>query len=679
MAIYKVQDPEGNLREIEGPDGASDNEILAQAKTLFKDTAGGAATGNPNIQRQGLKARRNDIPTMGEALTQVGGSAAMGGVMGAFAPEILTGLGGAASVFPPTAPAAPFLLGAGSALRGQRLASAASGAVSGAASSIAGQGAQAAGAGPGLTATAEIVAGGITPEFKNLVGWGLKKITGIPAIGDAVAAVRKYIGKEGTMTDAEERYVKQQIDEIRGGSKSDAPLKTVGDAMGDEANRVNAAAQAQTLAAERGALSVGGIQGARPREYSDIGDELRQTIVARNKAGMDQRKADYDANVKARDEIVRQRESGQSIAQQSDYRQLLSHLESELVEGKRSPSVQAGIQKILSELQSNKTTFQAVDDVRRKLGDAFRGKPAEGYDAIGEGMAKELYGRVSEIQKRFAGGPQAKLLDDYAAQTEGLEIFRSKTGSKATAVDRYNDNEFATDSSKLPKAYLQSRAGVKALKELTGNETMVNQAALDYANRQLQNAKGGDVRSFLSKNSEWLKELPFVQRSLDDFANRLEGAERASVSAADFARKAAENSKLLVGNQFPAQRAVDLIRSGNDELWSAAGPAINASPQAKTQVLDAVRQVVADQARSKETLNLFNRSIRPGMEKSGLATTGELEFIAMRLENIQKLNIPEVEKLGMAKRLILNAATGWSSATTSGTVSKWSRDKVVPE
>ena len=33
--IYKVRDPQGNIREIRGPAGASDNEIIAQAKKLF--------------------------------------------------------------------------------------------------------------------------------------------------------------------------------------------------------------------------------------------------------------------------------------------------------------------------------------------------------------------------------------------------------------------------------------------------------------------------------------------------------------------------------------------------------------------------------------------------------------------------------------------------------------------
>lgn len=35
MAVYKVKDPQGNIREIRGPDGATDDEIISQAQRLF--------------------------------------------------------------------------------------------------------------------------------------------------------------------------------------------------------------------------------------------------------------------------------------------------------------------------------------------------------------------------------------------------------------------------------------------------------------------------------------------------------------------------------------------------------------------------------------------------------------------------------------------------------------------
>ena len=53
MAIYKVQDPSGREREIEGPDGASDEEIIAQAQKLFSGSQESAPEKDrlgPNVQ-----------------------------------------------------------------------------------------------------------------------------------------------------------------------------------------------------------------------------------------------------------------------------------------------------------------------------------------------------------------------------------------------------------------------------------------------------------------------------------------------------------------------------------------------------------------------------------------------------------------------------------------------------
>ena len=33
--VYKVRDPQGNIREIKGPAGATDDEVIAQAQKLF--------------------------------------------------------------------------------------------------------------------------------------------------------------------------------------------------------------------------------------------------------------------------------------------------------------------------------------------------------------------------------------------------------------------------------------------------------------------------------------------------------------------------------------------------------------------------------------------------------------------------------------------------------------------
>lgn len=60
--IYKVRDPQGNIREIKGPAGASDEEVIAQAKALFAvpaqttpaAAAPAAPSGIPGPRRSGL-------------------------------------------------------------------------------------------------------------------------------------------------------------------------------------------------------------------------------------------------------------------------------------------------------------------------------------------------------------------------------------------------------------------------------------------------------------------------------------------------------------------------------------------------------------------------------------------------------------------------------------------------
>lgn len=58
--VYKVADPSGQIREIEGPVGASDDEVIAQAQKLFGSTIPSSGVPGPRTQR---KASTMDIIT----------------------------------------------------------------------------------------------------------------------------------------------------------------------------------------------------------------------------------------------------------------------------------------------------------------------------------------------------------------------------------------------------------------------------------------------------------------------------------------------------------------------------------------------------------------------------------------------------------------------------------------
>jgi len=54
--IYKVQDPQGNIRQISGPAGASEDEIIAQAQKLFADVIPAPTPNQPAIAPAGKQA-----------------------------------------------------------------------------------------------------------------------------------------------------------------------------------------------------------------------------------------------------------------------------------------------------------------------------------------------------------------------------------------------------------------------------------------------------------------------------------------------------------------------------------------------------------------------------------------------------------------------------------------------
>src|SRR5712671_5083130 len=80
MAQYTVKDPQGNNRVIQGPDGASDNEIIAQAQKLFLSPTQlePKETSMMDVMKQGAQAALPS-PAFNEPLTPTSSNPAIGG------------------------------------------------------------------------------------------------------------------------------------------------------------------------------------------------------------------------------------------------------------------------------------------------------------------------------------------------------------------------------------------------------------------------------------------------------------------------------------------------------------------------------------------------------------------------------------------------------------------------
>lgn len=660
--------------------GVTDAEIVDALVGRFNSTDGGAALGNPNIQRQGDKILKNSRSI--DPLLDIGGAAAVGGVMGALAPEIVGGAGRIAGAFPQTRAFGTFLQSMEPGLRSAgRVAGATQGAISGAAGESAGQAVELSGGPQALAEGARIVGGAVTPEFARAAAQAAKAIPNLSIFSSKAELARKVAASMNRdakdLTDAEQKYLDAQIAGLRGGPKTDAPLESVGNGMAQTAdNAVAAADQAAAQAAKAPLWGIGRVMPVPESEMADTGGRLREAITKRNaglKSAMD---AQYAKNEEARDAVVAANEAaGKYINKTPEFDALVNDLKGNLTSGKRSPDVQGTYKYILSQIESGGTdvfgqrkpiSFQALDDVRRNLGEVFRGKPPEGYAAIGAEDARRYYAKISEIQKKYAGESQAQLLDDYARGKEGLEPFISAKGRKATALDKYDDKQFATDSSKLPDAYFNTRAGVQALLSLTGDKALVNRSAMEYINKKLEGASASQVDSFMRNNSEWLKEFPLARKLVENHGAKLVARERGLAQAEEFAAEAASNRAALLGGRYPADRVRNLVQNGNMDLWEKAGPAIAASPEAKANVLSAVRQVLADKPVSPDQ---FSRQIRPALKGAGLADDAALDLIQSKLQAIKEMKIPEAEKLGLYRRIALQTMGGYTaSAMARGAV-----------
>ena len=465
-----------------------------------------------------------------------------------------------------------------------------------------------------------------------------------------------------------------------------------------------------------------------------IGQDLQTAAAAREGDLRTAAAKQYQTTETKVNEIVSGRESkGESVTTLPSYKSIVASLERELKPGVHSKDVAAAYQKILDQIKTSAggeatpnftfdptsgqmvysetpgaagvgPSFQAIDDARRMLGEAFRGQADEGYKAIGQTAQKKYYGLLSQIQKDFAGEPQTQLLTQYADSRPGLEIFGSKAGTKLTGLDKGALTQFASDPSKLPDYFFSTPKNYNALIEMVGSKELALKAAQQYAANQLAPKETSkQVGNWMTANREFLNAVPEVKDAVIKYRTTLETGERAvanigggikqlstantailktakdtaaeqltvgklqataaKTEAATITKEAAKAAdNIWNSTSGPLKNVRDAIEGGNMEKWAAIAPIIERSPDAKKAVFDAVRQVASELGSSKGVTQKFNENMRPALEKFGMLGKDEANSIAQQLAAIEAKRVPDSEKLGMARRLLLQGITAYSSS-----------------
>ena len=187
-------------------------------------------------------------------------------------------------------------------------------------------------------------------------------------------------------------------------------------------------------------------------------------------------------------------------------------------------------------------SFQGLENLRRFLRDRAYGLPAEGFDAIGQRQAGDLADAVEAIQKQFS--PKiTKFLEQYRADSEPLNRFKTKLGEAIVGKEEFDMARFATDPAELAGKVFKSETSVKDLMQLLGGDARnAEQFARSFVASKLQDASSKDIQKFVTSNADWLNQFPQLRQQLEAAATtigRAEGFGGARTTLADTLRTGA--------------------------------------------------------------------------------------------------------------------------------------------
>jgi hypothetical protein len=339
-----------------------------------------------------------------------------------------------------------------------------------------------------------------------------------------------------------------------------------------------------------------------PRLESDIGTELQTAVKTQHDAALKARTDAYQQLKSQRDAVVQQKEqAGETLDKTPAMKELNKYIDSKTLGTSAARKAAGGLAPVTDQgtlrtyqgiheairnrrimtgvgaegnptYQTFKTSFEALDQVRRKLGDVVAGKDVEGYAAIGKDVAGKLYSKISDVQREFVGADQTgknlqqMMQEQYHDASLGLRKFGTGAGGKATAIDRVDPERFSADPKGVPKQFFSSQQSVRDLKELTGDSGLVQRAGSAYASNQLRGMSAKQVADYAAKNADWMREVPGLQKSVTDYATRLgkieSVAQKASKSSEALGKRA---EKVLPAAEEVAskERAGTISRVGN--------------------------------------------------------------------------------------------------------------------
>lgn len=687
-----------NIDDLPAPTKSNIDDLPAPSKTGF------------NLGAEPAKETRREYSP-----GQIGASTVLGGATGYFLPEISKALSYPAQFIPRVGPPiSKALRTAGEAAKGGRLKEAAGGALSGAVSETAGQTAELLDATP-MTAEGVRLVSGLAPS--QLAGFVGAKLTG----GLSQKGISLLDAALADMPKDKKAEIAAELGKLIPNAPQDiiesafyAPIKRTAESVLSQGTKAyeSALERARAILGEGPRMTRGAESNLAEAQalIKQIGQDVTHDVTGRTLISkvtplyeklLADRESAYIKQKAKRDAIVRAKEqSGELLKNMPEYKTLLDDLRSKLLIGKKAqeqttaPVTEKGVlaayQNIYDAVSGRRvmqgvdefgnpnyktfpTSFDALDDVRRKLGDVAFGKEAEGYTGIGTSIAKDYYRKISELQSKFAGEAHDALQSGYEQASRLVDKYKGKAGSKFTVADRVDVSRLRSDPESIAKEFFSTPEKVRDLIELTGKDKQfVSNQASNYLARELRGKDAAGAEKLL--NQDWLNELPEVKAKLANYVNRLQSAEKnVSVVKEEIGRlpsraaeetaagkaaltEAEKRSKAILGDSNPVSRVKEIILSNKQSLWNEITPALMNTPKGKEVVADAVASVMVDKAKSSSLANLpelFRTQVKPYVQN--LMDASALKKLEEGFARIASIATTPDKKSNQLKTLIRNA------------------------
>lgn len=284
-------------------------------------------------------------------------------------------------------------------------------------------------------------------------------------------------------------------------------------------------------------------------------------------------------------------------------------------------------------------TFKSAEDIRRFLGDAASGVTAEGYEAIGEKIARDLYGQLSEAMKSFS--PEfGSYLQRYKDLSSQIESAGTKLGKALIGVEKDAPGYYAVDASKVADRAFSSPESISTLIDaMGGNKQPVMAMAERYFANEIAGKTTEQARKFLTSDK--------VRSLLDEL-----GPEFRSRIEARYFTKASEQSKISEMAQSVAvesEQAIKDLTTKISDLSKNVETTKENIAKLKSEIdtgLERIRVSVSDADRTKNATDLLS-SLKNALPPE---TYAEVENMVTQMKEASK-------RQSQARNILAGAAT----------------------